>query len=176
MEQFTYQVPSKVRISTIMPIINENGETVFEIRKQPHRFLARIVNNSLRCIPYSYKIANAYGKPLYSIDYAFPGIHYKLTEHLSSQTVPIASHRVHLIEKAFSFRLDNNEYFFEKDYTNTGYLKCDNKQVATVSMPIKTNISLFKTLELDTIIIKSTTQALGALATVLFHTFYYYGA
>jgi hypothetical protein len=90
--------------------------------------------------------------------------------------VPIASHRVHLIEKAYSFKLDNHEYFFENDYTNTGYLKCDNKQVATVSMPIKTNISLFKPLELDTIKIKSTTQELGALASVLFHSFYYYGA
>ncbi|MFF2449621.1 hypothetical protein ACFVSW_21495 [Neobacillus sp. NPDC058068] len=177
MEKFTYQVPEKVNISTIIPIINEQGEAVFEIRKQQHKFLARIVHDSLRGgIPYSYKIANAYGKPLYTIDCAFPGIRYKLTGHLCSQTVPIASHRVQLIEKAYRFRLNNQEYCFEKDYTGAGYLKCDNKQVATVSMPIKTNISLFKKMELDTIIIKSTTQEVAALAAVLFHTFYYYGA
>ncbi|WP_342041935.1 tubby C-terminal domain-like protein [Bacillus sp. OTU2372] len=177
MEQFTYQVPKKVHISTIIPIINEQGKVVFEIRKQQHKFLARIVHNSLRGgIPYSYKIANGYGKPLYTIDCAFPGIRYKLTDHLSSQTVSIASQRVHLIEKAYHFRLDHHEYFFEKDYTSAGYLKCNNNQVATVSIPINTNISLFKELELDTIIIKSTTQEVASLAAVLYHTFYYYGA
>jgi len=177
MEQFTYQVPEEMHISTIIPIINEQGEAVFEIRKQQHKFLARFVHNTLRGgIPYSYKIANAYGKPLYTIVCAFPGIRYKLTDHLSSQTVPIASHRVHLIEKAYHFRLDNLEYSFEKDYKDVGYLKYDNKQVATVSMPIKTNISLFKKLELDTIIIKSTTQEVASLAAVLYHTFYYYDA
>ena len=99
-----------------------------------------------------------------------------MIDHLSSQTVQIASNRVQLIEKAYRFRLNNHEYFFEKDYTSAGYLKCDNKQVASVSMPIKTNISLFKKSELDTIIIKSTTQEVAGLAAVLYHTFYYYGA
>ena len=177
MEQFTYQVPEKVHISTLIPIINKQGEAVFEIRKQQHKFLARIVLNSLRGgIPYSYKIANAFGKPLYTIDCLFPGFRYKLIDHLSSQTVQIASNRVQLIEKAYRFRLNNHEYFFEKDYTSAGYLKCDNKQVASVSMPIKTNISLFKKSELDTIIIKSTTLKVAGLAAVLYHTFYYYGA
>jgi hypothetical protein len=45
MEQFTYQVPEKVHISTIIPKITEQGEAVFEIRKQQHKFLARIVHN-----------------------------------------------------------------------------------------------------------------------------------
>lgn len=177
MEQFTYKVPEKVHISTIIPIITEHGEVVFKLGKQQHKFLARIVHNTLRRgIPYSYKIANGYGKPLYTIDCAFPGIRYKLTDHLSSQTVSIASQRVQLIEKAYHFRLDSHEYFFEKDFTSTGYLKCDNNKVATVSMPIKTNTSLFKKSELDTIIIKSTTQEVAGLAAVLYHTFYYYGA
>ena len=177
MEQFTYQVPEKVHISTIIPIINGQGEAVFEIRKQQHKFLARIVHNSLRGgIPYSYKISNAFGKPIFTIDCLFPGFRYKLTDHLSSQTVPITSNRIQLIEKAYRFRLNSHEYFFEKDCTSAGYLKCDNKQVATVSRPIKTNISLFKKLELDTIIIKSTTQEVAGLAAVLYHTFFYYGA
>ncbi|WP_028393498.1 tubby C-terminal domain-like protein [Bacillus cihuensis] len=174
MERFTYQVPrGNVHISTIMPIINEHSKTVFEMRKQQHRFLARIVNGSLRYgIPYCYKIANEYTKPLYTIDCVFPGIRYKLIEHSSSQIVQIVPHRVQLIEKAYSFRLDSHEYYFEKDYTSSGYLKYDNQQVATVSMPIKYDISL----ESDTIIIKATTQEFAALAAVLYHTFYYYGA
>ncbi|MGG3469089.1 hypothetical protein ABES02_16610 [Neobacillus pocheonensis] len=177
MEQFTYQVPEKVHISTIIPIITEQGEAVFIIRKQQHKFFTRIVHNSLRGgIPYSYKIANAFGKPLYTIDCLFPGFRYKLIDHLSSQTVQVASNKVQLIEKAYRFILNNHEYFFEKDHTSAGYLKCDNKLVASVSMPIKTNISLFKKSELDTIIIKSTTQEVAGLAAVLYHTFYYYGA
>ncbi|MEH7110433.1 tubby C-terminal domain-like protein [Bacillus sp. JJ1764] len=115
MEQFTYQVPEKVHVSTIIQIINEQGETVFEIRKQQHKFLARIVHNSLRGgIPYCYRIANAFGKPLYTIDCLIPGFRYKLIDYLSSQTVQIASNRVHLDEKAYRFRLNNHEYLFEK--------------------------------------------------------------
>src|SRR4051812_31097058 len=115
MEQFTYQVPEKVHISTIIPIINEQGEVAFEIRKQQHKFLARFVHNSLRGgIPYSYKIANAFGKPLYTIDCLFPGFRYKLIDHLSSQTVQIASNRVQLIEKAYRFRLITTNIFLKK--------------------------------------------------------------
>ena len=177
MEQFTYQVPEKVHITTIIPILNEKKEVAFEIRKQQHKFLARIVHNTLRSgIPYSYKLANGYGKPLYTIDCAFPGIKYKLTDNLSSQTVSIVSQRVQLIEKAYQFRLDSHDYFFEKDYTGAGYLKCDNDLVATVSMSLKLNTSLFKNSELDTILIKSTTQKFAGLSAVLYHTFYYYGA
>jgi hypothetical protein len=177
MEQYTYQVPEKVHNSTIIPIINEQGEAVFEIRKKQHKFLARIVHNSIRYgLPYCYKIANVNGEPLYTIDCAFPGIGYKMTDHLSSQTVWIASYRVQLIEKGFHFRIDNHEFLFEKDHTGAGYLKCDNNLVAIVSMPIKIDISLFKKLELDTIIIRSTTQEVAGLAAVLFHTFYYYDA
>ncbi len=83
-----------------MPIINEHSKTVFEMRKQQHRFLARIVNWLLRYgIPYCYKITNEYTKPLYTIDCVFPGIRYKLTEHSSSQIVQIIPQRVQLIER-----------------------------------------------------------------------------
>lgn len=173
MEQFTYQVPSKVRISTKIPIITEHSGTVFTIQKQPHRFIASIFNSSLRFgLPYCYKIANACGQPLYSIDCAFPGIRYIITDHSSSQTVPITIHRVQLIEKAYSFTLTNNEYYFEKDYTNSGHLKLANRKIASVSMPSEINISS----NIDTVIINSTTQEISALAAVLYHTFYYYGA
>lgn len=70
-------------------------------------------------IVYINGIANEYTKPLYTIDCVFPGVRYKLTEHSSSQIVQIIPHRVQLIEKAYSFRLDSHEYYFEKDYTSS---------------------------------------------------------
>lgn len=175
MELYNYQVNEKVHISTIIPIINENEETVFVIRKKQHKFFARIAHNSLRGgLPYCYKIANENEEPLYTIDCIFPGIGYKITDHLSSQTVSITSYKVQLIERGFHFIIDDHEFHFEKDHTGTCYLKCDNNQVAIVSMPIKKDFSLFEKLELDTIIIRSTTKMVASLAAVLFYTFYYY--
>ncbi|MBT2617227.1 MULTISPECIES: hypothetical protein [unclassified Bacillus (in: firmicutes)] len=172
MQPLTYQVPESVLISTKLPIIDEQGKTIFLMQKERHKFLASIVNATIRFgLPYSYKITNAYGKPLYSIDCAFPGIRYKITDHLSSQTIPIARHKVQLIEKAYSFKIANQDYYFEKDYTGTGHLKCNNKRIASVSMPLSTKISM-----VDTIKIESTTEEIAALAAVLFHTFYYYDA
>ncbi|MFZ7943221.1 tubby C-terminal domain-like protein [Neobacillus sp. 19] len=173
MQQFTYQVPFTVAKTTKIPMINKQGDPVFEIQKQPHRFLANIIDSSLRYgLPYCYRISKVNGQRLYSIDSAFPGVRYKLLEYISQSTVPIVSHRVQLIEKAYSFRLDNQEYYFEKDYTNAGYLKCNNKQLATVSMPNGTKILAKK----GTIIVTGITEEIAALAAVLYHTFYYYGA
>ena len=141
MQRFTYQVPNKVHMSTKIPIINEHGETIYTIQKQPHRFLTSIVHALLRYgLPFCYKIDDANKQPFYSLDCVFTGIGYKLTEHLSPQVVPITSHRVQLIEKAYSFTLNNHFYYFEKDATITGHLKCDDQQIATVSNPFDTNI------------------------------------
>ncbi|QCJ44841.1 hypothetical protein FAY30_24805 [Bacillus sp. S3] len=173
MQQFTYQVPFTVAKTTKIPMINKQGDPVFEIQKQPHRFLANIIDSSLRYgLPYCYRISKMNGQRLYSMDCAFPGVRYKLIEHTSQRTVKIVSHRVQLIEKAYSFSLGNQEYYFEKDYTNAGYLKCNNKQVATVSMPIETKIQT----KMDTMIVNAITEEIAALAAVLYHTFYYYGA
>ncbi|MED1489846.1 tubby C-terminal domain-like protein [Bacillus smithii] len=172
MQHFTYQVPKSVFLSTKMPIIDEQGKTIFLLQKQPHKFPANVFNATLRFgLPYTYKITNLSGKPLYSIDCAFPGIRYKITDHLSSQTVPIARQRVQLIETAYSFKIANHDYYFEKDYTGTGHLKCDNKEFARVSKLFSVKIST-----VDTINIASTTEETASLSAVLFHTFYYYGA
>ena len=170
MHHFTYQIPKSMHISTEIPIINEQGKTVFLLLKQPHKFPASIFNAALRSgIPDTYKITNSNGNPMYSIECWFPGIRYKIIDNSSSQTVSILQHRVHLIEKAYSFKISNHEYYFEKDYTGTGHLKCDSKTIAIVSMPFPVK----KSKEL-TINIVADTEEIASLATVLFFTFYYY--
>lgn len=172
MQHFTYQVPKSVHRSTKLSIKDEQAKTIFLLQKQPHKFLASIFNAILRYgLPYSYKISNENGKPLYSIDCWFPGIRYKIIDHLTLQTVPILHHRVQLIEKAYSFKISNHDYYFEKDYTGTGHLKCDNKEIAIVSMPSSVKIS-----KVDTINIVAETEEMASLSAVLFHTFFYYNA
>ena len=179
MEQYTYEIPiwKWNNTSTKMPIINEHGETVFEIRKIQHKFLAWIVHHLSRTgLPYCYKIANENGKPLYTLDCAFPGMGYKITDHLSSEKVSIASYRVQLLERGYRFKLNHHEFQFEQDATGTGFLTCDNKQVAYVFMPMKKDTSLFEIPKSDTIIIRATTLESASLAALLFHTFFYYDA
>ena len=189
MEKFTYQAP--IENSVIIPrrpkindyeMLDEQGETVFLIRIRKHRSFARIIHEIPRdVLPYCYQVLSAKGEPLYTIDCAFPGIRYKLTEHLSSQIVPIIKRRVGVIDKIYSFRLDNHDYVFEKDWKSAGHLECDNTHVATVWMPPKTDVSfkdafLKGKFEDDKFVIDSTTKENASLAAVLFHTFYYYGA
>jgi len=170
---FTYEVPNKVRMSTKIPIINEQGEPVFTLQKNQHRFFARIVHDTVRGgLPYCYKVNDMNGEFFYSIVCTFPGIRYQLTEQSSQQMIPITSHRVQLIEKAYSFLLNNHTYYFERDATNAGHLKCDNQQIATVYLPFDPDI--WK--KIDKIIVKATTKEIAALAAVLYHTFYYYDA
>ena len=173
MQSFNYQVPHNISMSTKIPIINEKGEYKYTLQKQPHKLLTKIVHELIRGgLPFCYKISDVKMQPFYSIDCQFTGIGYKLTEHLSQQTVSIMAHRVHLIEKAYSFTLNNHSYYFEKNATITGHLKCDDQQIATVSIPFDTNISR----EFDMIIVNASTKEIAALAAVLYQTFYYWNA
>lgn len=172
MPRYTYRVPGTVFLSTTMPIIHEHGGTSFAMQKQPHGVIAKIVNDALITgLPYCYQIVNEYEQPLYSIDCKFPGIGYTFTDHVSTQTVSFKSHRVQLMEKAYSFTLSNHEYYIENDHTGVGHLKCDNTHVATVSRLSATTIS-----REDTVVIQATTQEVAVIAAVLYHTFYYIGA
>ena len=168
-QNFTYQIPNRVHFFTKYPIKNEKGKTIFLLKKRPHKFLASIFNAILRFgLPYTYKITYSNGNPLYSVDCWFPGMRYKVIDHISSEIVPVTQHRVQLIEKAYSFIFSSQAYYFEKDYTGTGHLKCDNTEIATISMPSPLNISMSYTIN-----IVAETEEMAALTAVLFHTFYH---
>lgn len=172
MQHFTYQVPKSVHRSTKLSILDKQGKTVFILQKRPHKFLAAILNASLRTgVPYTYKVSNASGEALYSIDCWFPGFRYELIDHLSAKFVSITQQRVQLLEIAYSFRLMNREYYFKKDHTGTGYLNCENTTVAIVSIPSSLYISV-----VDSIHVAAETEQVAALSAVLFHTFYFYNA
>lgn len=174
MEQYTYELPiwKWIKTSTKMPTFNEHGETVFEIRSIPHKFFAWIVHQLVRGgLPYCYKITNEHGKPIFTISCVFPGIGYKITDHLTAETVSIDSYRVQLLETGYRFKLNHHEFHFEQDATGTGRLTCDHIEVATISKTLQIETSFFET-EPDTMIIRSTTLEFASLAAVLFHTFF----
>lgn len=172
LQNFSYQVPEFVHRSTKLPILDSQGKTVCMLQKRPHKFIAAIFNATLRTgVNYTYKILSTNEEALYSLDCWFPGINYELIDHFSSNIVPISQQRVQLLEKAYSFTLMNQDYYFKKDHTGTGYLNCENKTMAIVSMPYSLTISVG-----DTIHVKAQTEQMAALSAVLFHTFYYYNA
>lgn len=172
MQHFIYQVPKSVHRSTELSILDKHEKTTFILQKRPHKFIAAIFNASLRTgVPFTYKVSNASGEALYSIDCWFPGIHYELIDHLSGKLVPISQQRVQLLEKSYSFRLMNRDYYFKKDHTGTGYLNCENTTVAIISMPSSLYVS-----EVDSIHVAAKNENVAALSAVLFHTFYFYNA
>lgn len=172
MPVFTYRVPERVDDLTELCLNNEQGQTIFLMQKRPHRFLARVVGESLRGgWPHNYKISDSGGNTLYIIDCRFPRIRYEIFDFSNSYSAKIVKHSVHLTEKAYSFELAGRSYYFEKDFKGKGHLKVDDEEVAVVAMP-----SLLKKLKEDIIHIKADTAEIASLAAVLFHTFYYYDA
>ncbi|NHM30849.1 hypothetical protein [Neobacillus terrae] len=172
MYHLSYQVPDTVLLTTKIPVINDEGKTIFLLQKQRLGFLGTIADLALRYgVRHCYQITLPNGKPIYSLNSAFPGICYRLTEHLTAHNVPINQHIVQLLELAYSFSLSNRVYYFEKDFKGNGHLKCDNHLIASVSMPSLTKVSM-----VDTIVIEATTQEYAALAAALFHILFYYNA
>ncbi|QHJ69975.1 hypothetical protein [Planococcus halotolerans] len=172
MEHFEYEVPKWIRRSTKISIMNDQGMKRFILQRRPHKFVASLVHGSLRGgLPFTYKVSSTDKNPLFSTDCWFPGFNYKLIDHSSSEIIPISQQRVQLIEKAYSFRLLNQDYSFEKDHTGTGHLKCSNRKVAAVSVPSSLYIS-----KVDLIHIIAENERIASLAAVLFHSFYCYNA
>lgn len=172
MQQFTYQVFKTLYRPKQMLIKDEDGDTLFFLNRQRHKILAQILNAILRSgLPYTYSIAEPNGKTVYAIDCWFPGFRYSLADHVSLETVEIVKSRVQLMETAYSFRLNNQDYYFDKDFAGTGHLKCNGKKIAAVSMS-----NLIINSKLDVVHIQAINKVAASLAAVLFHTFFYYNA
>ncbi|TWT07997.1 hypothetical protein FQV26_09355 [Planococcus sp. CPCC 101016] len=172
MQKFTYQVFKTLYRPKQMLIKDEYGETIFFLNRQSHKILAQILNAILRSgLPYTYSIAEPDGKAVYVIDCRFPGFRYLLVDHVSSESVKIVKSRVQLMETAYSFRLNEQDYYFDKDFAGTGHLKCNGKEIGAVSMSNRIINS-----KLDVIHVQAIDKAAASLSAVLFHTFFYYNA
>lgn len=172
MQQFTYRVHKTFQRPKKMALKDEWGQALFLLRRKSHTFIEGIFNALLSSgLPYTYIITQLDGKPFYSTECSFPGFGYRILDHQSQKSVPVAGHRVQLIEIAYSFNLDNRSYYFEKDFAGTGRLKCDDTEIAAVSMS-----NLIVSSELDVVHVEAVNKEVASLAAVLFHTFFYYNA
>lgn len=170
MQQFTYRVHKTFQRPKKMTLRDESGQALFLLHRKRHPFIAGIFNALLSSgLPYTYLITQLDGKPFYSIECSFPGFGYRILDHQSQKSVPVAEHRIQLIEIAYSFKLDNRSYYFEKDFAGTGHLKCNDTEIAAVSMS-----NLIVSSELDVVHVEAVNQDKASLAAVLFHTFFYY--
>lgn len=172
MQRFTYRVHKTFYRPKKMALRDEWGQALFLLHRKRHKFIAGVFNALLSSgLPYTYIITHLDGKPFYSTECSFPGFGYRILDHRSPKSVPISEHRVQLMEKAYSFNLGNSSYYFEKDFAGAGHLKCNDTEIAAVSMS-----NLIISSELDVIHIEAENKELASLAAVLFHTFFYYNA
>lgn len=87
MPVFTYLVPERVEDLTELRLNNEKGQTIFLMQKRPHRFLARVVGESLRGgWPHNYKISDSRSNTLYIIECRFPRTRYEIFDFANSQS------------------------------------------------------------------------------------------
>lgn len=122
---------------TNIPIINEQNEAVCELHKVERSTAGKVLNTLLLIatqdsLPNQYETRTTQGEPLFRVQSSL------LTKGASHQLflpdgtiIPIQRKTVQLLESSYSFTLDGLIFRFEKDFTSTAYLYCNDEKIAS---------------------------------------------
>jgi len=139
MATFTLTYPKGFKSFTDIPIVNEQNETVCVLQKMERTSAGKVLNAVLlvaaqQTLPYRYETRTTLGAPLFQVQSTL------LTKGVSHQIVmpdgsliPIQRKTVQLLESSYSFIMDDLEFRFEKDFTSTAYLYCNDEKIASAS-------------------------------------------
>lgn len=142
---FTLTYPKALKSFTHIPIVNEQNETICVLQKVERSSAGKVLNAVLlvaaqQTLPYRYETRTTLGAPLFQVQSTF------ITKGVSHQIVmpdgsfiPIQRKTVQLLESSYSFTMDDLDFRFEKDFTSTAYLYCNNEKIASAS-PIETEL------------------------------------
>lgn len=142
---FTLTYPKAFKSFTQLPIVNEQNETICVLQKVERSSTGKVLNAVLlvaaqQTLPYRYETRTSLGAPLFQVQSTL------LTKGVSHQivmpdgsSIPIQRKTVQLLESSYSFKMDDLDFRFEKDFTSTAYLYCNNEKIASAS-PIETEL------------------------------------
>lgn len=145
MATFTLTYPKAFKSSTGSPIVNENNETVCMLKKVERSSTGKVLNAVLlvatqQSLPYRYETRTPLGDPLFQVQSTLltKGVSHQLIMPDGS-TIPILRKTVQLLESSYSFTMDNLAFRFEKDFTSTAFLYCNDEKIASAS-PIENEL------------------------------------
>lgn len=137
MATFTLTFPKAFESFSHIPIINERNEAVCVLQKIERSSFGKVFNAVMlvaaqQSLPHHYETRTTLGAPLFQVQSTL------LTKGVSHQlvmpdgtTLPIQRKTVQLLESSYSFTMDGLVFRFEKDFTSTAYLYCNDEKIAS---------------------------------------------
>lgn len=158
MATFTLTYPKAFKSFTDIPIVNEHNETICMLQKVDRSSTGKILNAVLlvaaqQTLPYRYETRTTSGAPLFQVQSTLlaKGVSHQIRMPDGS-SIPIQRKTVQLLESSYAFKMDDLHFRFEKDFTSTAYLYCNDEKIASAS-PIENELVrtgiLFKLFQAD---------------------------
>ncbi|QDP99317.1 hypothetical protein FOH38_01415 [Lysinibacillus fusiformis] len=137
---FTLTYPKPFDSCSNLPIVNEHNEAVCVLQKVERSTVGNVLNTVLLIttqdsLPQRYETCSTTGELLFQVQSTLltKGVSHQLIMPDGS-TLPIQRKTVQLMESSYSFTMDGLVFRFEKDFTSTAYLYCNDEKIASASV------------------------------------------
>lgn len=140
MATFTLTYPKLLDRFSNIPILNEHNEAVCVLQKVERSSVGKALNTALLIatqdsLPQRYETRTTLDTPLFQVQSTL------FTKDASHQlilpdgtTIPIQRKTVQLLESSYAFTMDGLVFRFEKDFTSTAYLYCNDQKIASACL------------------------------------------
>ena len=121
-------------------ILNEQNDPVCVLQKVERSPVGQVFDIALliatqQTLPQRYETLTMSGAPLFQVQ---PTLFTKGVSHQlimpDGTTLPIQRKTVQLLESSYSFTMDGLVFRFEKDFTSTAYLYCNDQKIASACL------------------------------------------
>ncbi|MFJ7731618.1 hypothetical protein ACIQXF_06940 [Lysinibacillus sp. NPDC097231] len=138
MATFTLTYPKAFQNFSNIPIVDEQNEIVCVLQKVERSTVGKVINAVMlvaaqQSLPHRYETRTSLGAPLFEVQSTLLT---KGASHLlimpDGSILPIQQKTVQLLESSYSFTMDGLAFRFEKDFTSTAYLYCNDEKIASV--------------------------------------------
>lgn len=137
MATFTLTYPKAFDKVSKLPILNVQNETVCILQKVERSNIGKVLNAAAlvaaqQPLPHRYETRTIQGKQLFQVRSTLltKGVSHQLIMPDSS-IIPILRKTVQLLESSYTFTMDGLIFRFEKDFTSTAYLYCNDEKIAS---------------------------------------------
>ncbi|MGE6513183.1 tubby C-terminal domain-like protein [Lysinibacillus sphaericus] len=137
MATFSLTYPKSFDRLSNLPIVNEHDEAVCVLQKIERSTIGKVLNTMLLIatqdsLPQHYETRTTQGTPLFRVQSTLftKGVSHQLIMPDGS-ILPIQRKTVQLLESSYSFTMDSLIFRFEKDFTSTAYLYCNDEKIAS---------------------------------------------
>ncbi|MGM9950703.1 MAG: hypothetical protein ACI33P_11275 [Lysinibacillus sp.] len=167
MHIYLYTIPDNDLPHASIPVYDEDRQTAFVLKKNSHRLWTDVFHHmSSSGKPPCYMAVSPNDYPIFKIDYSLSGVGYTIQSMHSQRRSRIDQYYVQPVEKAQTFRLDGEEFYFGKDYTGASLLTRNDEKIAKIE-----TVDIMQVNPSRRIRIEAKDDECASLIAILYHTF-----